>query len=294
MSAPASVLVVGDVLVDIVVVPTGPLVQGSDTPASIQSLGGGAAANTACWLTARGREARLVAATGDDALGRTAIDDVVRAGVGWAGTMLPGERTGSCVVLVDASGERTMLPDRGANDALPPEVVEAAFADPPAWVHLSGYALLGAGSRPAGLAALALALEARIPVSVDAASAAPLRAVGAATFLDWIAGCTVVFANDDEVGALGGAGAVLERCEQLVGKHGAAGSSWTDGTGTAAAAAKPVVVVDTVGAGDAFDAGFIDATLAGATPSAALDGGAAVAALAVARPGARPRDGTTC
>ena len=35
------IVVVGDVMVDVVVVPDGPLAHGSDTPSAIRALGGG-------------------------------------------------------------------------------------------------------------------------------------------------------------------------------------------------------------------------------------------------------------
>jgi len=75
------VLVVGDLNVDVVVRHEGPLHHGSDTPSTIEMLGGGSAANTACWLASTGRPVRLVAAVGDDALGRAALADLERAGV---------------------------------------------------------------------------------------------------------------------------------------------------------------------------------------------------------------------
>src|SRR3546814_17854718 len=91
----------------------------------------------------------------------------------------------------------------------------------------------------------------------SAASAAPRLAVGAGVFLEWVTGCTLLFANDDEVAALGGRDRVLAHCDQLAAKHGAAGATWTDGSTTETCQADPVTVVDTVGAGDAFDARMI-------------------------------------
>lgn len=282
------VLVIGDLMVDVVVVPAGPLRHGSDTPASVRSIGGGSGANTACWLASLGRSVRLAAAVGDDAMGRGAVAQLEAAGVTFVGTVDPARPTGSCVVLVDADGERTMLPDRGANDALPVATVEAAVADRPAWLHLSGYTLLDDGSRPAALAAITAAAASEVPVSVDASSAAPLRDVGGERFLGWIAGARVLFANDDELAALGGLAAASRCADVVVAKHGPAGSSWHEGDKTWHAPATPVVVVDTVGAGDALDAAVIDAILRGARAGSALGAGSLVAAHAVAKAGARP------
>lgn len=282
------VVVIGDVMVDVVVVPSGPLQHSSDTPSVIRNIGGGAAANTSCWLAALGRPVRLVATVGDDAMGRGVVAELEGCGVTFAGSVEPSRATGSCVVLVDPDGERTMLADRGANDALSTAAVEAALADRPAWVHLSGYTLLDAGSRPAALAAMAAASAAGIPVSVDASSASPLLQVGGAQFLHWIDGCRVLFANDDELAALDGVEACLRRAEVVVAKHGPAGSSWISAAGSWSVPAVEVVVVDTVGAGDALNAGVIDAILAGRDPLTSLEAGARVAARSVAQPGARP------
>lgn len=284
----SDVVVVGDLMVDVVVVPSGPLVRGSDRAASVRTTGGGSGANTACWLASLGVEVRLVAAVGDDDLGRGAVEAVTRLGVSFVGIADPDRSTGACVVLVEPDGERTMLPDRGANDALPVAAVKAALASPPRWLHLSGYTLLDEGSRPAGLAALAAARAAEVPTSVDASSAGPLRDLGGARFLEWVEGCAVVFANDDELDALGGLAPALDHVEVVVAKHGPDGASWCTTPQSWSAPARSTALVDTIGAGDAFDAGVIDAVLRGLDPAAALEAAALIAARAVATAGARP------
>ena len=140
----------GDLLVDVVARPEGPLRVGSDTAARVRLAGGGSAANTAAWIAHRGGRAALLAAVGDDALGAVARRDLAAAGVELVGPVLDDVATGTCVVIVGPDGERTMLPDRGANDALPATAVEPALDSGVSWVHVSGYALLHAGSRAAG------------------------------------------------------------------------------------------------------------------------------------------------
>lgn len=288
-SGEGEVLVVGDLLVDVVVVPSGPIQHASDVPSRVRAGGGGSAANTACWLASTGRSTALVAMVGDDAVAPGALADLEASGVVFAGATAAGEATGTCVVLVDPDGERTMFPDRGANDRLEAALVVGALARrSPAWLHLSGYTLLDEGSRPAGLAALERARSIGLPASVDASSAGPLRHVGGAAFLDWVDGVGILFANDDELDALGGARAVVPRAGALVVKHGPAGVSWVTSEGATSAPAETTAVVDTIGAGDALDAGVIAAVLDGASPRDALAAGTHLAAQAVARTGARP------
>jgi sugar/nucleoside kinase (ribokinase family) len=286
--AAGDVLVVGDVMVDVVTVHKDPIEPGTDTAARIRLGGGGSAANTACWLASLGHRTRLLAALGDDPLGDAALVGLADAGVQFAGHRIEGECTGTCVVLIGPDGERTMLPDRGANDRLPLAAAVEAFDPMPGWLHLSGYTLLGEGSRNAGRALLSAALAAGLRVSVDAASAAPLRAIGASAFLDWIEGVHVVFANDAEVEALGGAAAVLDRVASVAVKHGSAGATWTDGVDTEVVDGLPVDVVDPTGAGDAFAAGWIASRRAGEPVSAALAAAVAAGATAVTVAGARP------
>ena len=112
------IVVLGDLMVDVVVRLSGPLAQASDAPAEIRFRGGGSAANTAAWLGAAGADVALVARVGDDERGRGAVEELRRVGVDTRIVLDPGRSTGTCLVLIDPGGERTMAPDAGANDAL--------------------------------------------------------------------------------------------------------------------------------------------------------------------------------
>lgn len=294
-----AVLVLGDVMVDVLARIGSELSQlayGSDTPARISLTGGGSAANTACWLATAGARPTLVGAVGDDPLGQSARAQLAAAGVRAALRTVAGVTTGTCLVLVSPDGERSMLPDAGANTALrPADLPVELFADAD-HLHLSGYSLLGEETRPVALAALELARTHRLSVSVDAASAAPLVELGPERFLAWTAGAWCL-ANLDEARVLTGltdpraaAAALTDRYAEVVVKLGADGALWAGpGRGEPlAAAAEPVQVVDTTGAGDAFAAGFLAARLAGSGPHRALAAGATLAARAVGAVGARP------
>jgi sugar/nucleoside kinase (ribokinase family) len=291
------VIVVGDLVTDVLVEHDGPIRPGSDTAAAIRVSGGGQAANTAAWLVHAGQAATLVAAVGDDQAGRDRVAELVMAGVGDAIQVLAGAATGSVVVLTGAE-ERTMITDRGACLLLDPAHVTAAIAaaGPGGHLHLSGYPLLHGGSRPAGLAALAAAVDHGLTVSVDAASAAPLRDAGAEVFLAWVREVDLLLCNADEADVLAGPGPAGEQAERLTGfvrnavvKRGAGGAVWSARDGSSwSVRSVPVPAKDPTGAGDAFAAGLLTAWLAGGEPSAALAAGAGLGAAAVQRIGARP------
>jgi sugar/nucleoside kinase (ribokinase family) len=249
-------------MVDVVVQVADPFAHGSDTPARISMQGGGSAANVAAWAASLGTPVSLVCRVGRDARGLAAVDELqgvdVRAAVDY-------ERpTGTCVVLVDAAGERTMLPDPGANDA---PLGEIPLGD---HLHVVGYALLRDGPRASALAAIERARDAGMTVSVDPSSWALLRP-GAIPDVD------LLLPNEREAEYVDGG--------EMVVKLSAGGARWGD----VHVPAEPVDVVDTTGAGDAFAAGFLSARLAGADRREALEAGCRVAARAVAQVGARPR-----
>jgi sugar/nucleoside kinase (ribokinase family) len=264
-------------MVDVVARLSGPLARGSDTPARIERHGGGQGANVAAWLAACGVPVAFVGRAGDDALGREAVAELEAAGVDAHVTFDVERPTGTCLVLVEPGGERTMVPDPGANDTL-------VIGDLPegAHLHLAGYTLLREGSRAAGRHALALARERGMTTSLDPSSAAPLAAAGAAAFAEWAGRVDLVLPNAEEA-------PFVIPAPEIVTKLGSEGAMWTDGERTLRRAAEAVEVIDTTGAGDAFAAGLLSAWRPGGDPEAALAAGCRLAARAVSKPGARPR-----
>jgi sugar/nucleoside kinase (ribokinase family) len=194
------------------------------------------------------------------------------------------------VIVLAQGGHRTMLTDRGANLLLTPADVDAALRAAPdaTHLHLSAYPLLDDGSRGAGLRALAAARERGLSVSVDAASAAPLRRVGGPAFLEWVRGADLLLANADEAQVLGDAAGLCAYVRHAVVKRGGAGAEWVGPDGAVAVPARATTVVDPTGAGDAFAAGLLAAWLRGAAPAEALAAGVAAGATAVTKIGARP------
>jgi ribokinase len=300
-------VVLGDVMVDVVCRLDGPLALGSDAPARIEFRYGGSAANVAAWAAVgeplSSAPPVLAGRIGADERGRAAEAELRATGVDTRLAVDPEQPTGTCVVLVGPDGERSMVPDPGANDRLadgdlPDEVLVRG-----AHLHLTGYSLVRGGSRPAARSAIARARERGMTVSVDPSSAALLSP----GFLDELAGVGVLLPNLEEAVALSGE-EDAERAARVLARHvpeavvtlGAGGALWTDGRSVCrAAAVAPAhgsgegcdgagVGLDTTGAGDAFAAGFLSARLSGAGPETALHAGCRLAAIAVRTPGARP------
>jgi ribokinase len=286
------VVVLGDVMVDVVARLSGPLAAASDAPAAIRFHGGGSAANAAAWLAAAGANPVLVGCVGDDERGRHAHGELRMAGVDVRLAVDPDLPTGTCIVLVGPDGERTMVPDAGANDALKEEDLADELLEPGGHLHVAGYSLLREGSRPAARAAVGRASRVGMSVSVDPSSSALLSP----EFLDWADGAGLLLPNVPEAEALTGesdperaAHALAERFDEVVVTLGAEGALWTDGEQLLRAPAPPVEAVeDSTGAGDAFAAGLLAARLAGAPVADALAAGCSLAARAVQQAGARP------
>jgi ribokinase len=298
MSAPAVRLVcIGDVMVDVLARLPGPLAHGSDTPSRISLSPGGSGANTACWAAAAGAVVAMVGRVGDDATGRAAIQSLVDAGVEPWLAVDASLATGMCIVLIGPDGERTMIPDDGANAGLragdlPTDLLRAGTA-----VHVSAYTLLRPATRDAALSAMRLARAAGGSISVDASSAAPLGQAPAGMVRSWLPHGATLFANAQEAAVLSGIGdargaarALADDGLMAVVKAGPDGVYACEPNSSLVrhCPAYPAHLVDSTGAGDAFAAGYLVARLAGQALGAALAAGAALGAQAVGSLGARP------
>lgn len=266
-----------------------------------QMFGGGSAANTAAALARLGVACRFAGTVGDDSFGRLAVESLAEAGVDTElVTVSREEPTVTVVAVVQPDGDRLIYvwpPSGGAHGALRPGHVTAAVGGS-TWLHVSGICLRLAPARDAVLTAMEAARIRGIPVSFDL----NLRLEN----WGWEAGFrevveaaveradVVMGAAADEVGALVGVDDPVEAATALAGadrlviaRLGAAGAVACSANEATTVPGFDVEVVDTVGAGDAFDAGFIAARLDGMDVTTALRWGNAVAGLAISQPGAR-------
>jgi sugar/nucleoside kinase (ribokinase family) len=261
--------VVGDLVLDAVVLPQRTLEIATDVPGRVALRQGGSAATTARWLARLGARTTFVCSIGRDALGRALVDAVAGDGVRVRATRVAGARTGRIGVIVAADGERSFVADRGAADHLAPADLTAATFQADV-LHLPAYSLLGEPLGRAGRHAVELARDAGAVVSLDLASMRPLLAHGqrAATSLVRDAAPDVLFATRLESQALLGGpylAGLGELAPLVVIKEGRNGASVLARDGgapfTFEVATRAIDAPDTTGAGDAFDAGFLVAWL---------------------------------
>ena len=145
------IVVVGDIAVDIVSTLNTSLSRGSDAPAEISLMPGGSGANVAVWLARLGQPATFIGRVGDDMFGRWLRDDLVSEGVEAALVVDRARRTGVIQVLVEPDGERTMVPDRGANAVWTQTEVSEMLIAGADLLHVVGYVLLDRASQPGAL-----------------------------------------------------------------------------------------------------------------------------------------------
>jgi sugar/nucleoside kinase (ribokinase family) len=259
------VTVLGDLMLDVVVMPARPLERGSDVAGRVALRQGGSAANAARWLARLGARATLVTAVGRDPVGRALVDALRADHVTVRASRVAGKPSGRIGVIVMFGGERSFVADRGAADELRPADLK------PAWfgadlLHLPAYSLIGSPLGDAGRHAIELARGHGAIISLDLASAAPLLAKGrrAAHQLVEDAAPDILFSTAAEAEAyLGGydVSGLLESAPLAIVKRGAGGATvlarGMAGPHRFEVATPPLAATDTTGAGDAFDAGFL-------------------------------------
>ena len=280
--------VIGDLVEDIVVWAGEPVRAATDTAAQVFRARGGSGANVAALAAAR-VPTRFIGRVGADAAGEALVAELAIGGVD-VRVQRKG-RTGTVVLLVDADGERTMFPDRGASALL--DGVDPAWLAGVAWLHAPAYGFEREPMRGEVLRLAAQARAAGARVSLDASSTGLLAGLGVELALALLREVApdVLFANESEaefLGLAGGGDVAASVARTVVVKHGPLPTDVIEAGELAARVDVPPVtgIRDLTGAGDAFAAGFLAATLQGADIATACLEGHALAASVLTNPGA--------
>ncbi|MET4099064.1 2-dehydro-3-deoxygluconokinase [Agrococcus sp. UYP10] len=259
---------------------------------------GGAESNVAIGLARLGVPVTWMGRLGDDALGRLVERQLRAEGVGAAVTRDPEAPTALMLKERPSAGSSAVSYYRAgsAGSRLAPEHLDLDRIRDARVLHITGItAALGDAPRAALDAAVDAARDGGTIVSFDVNHRSRLwdaeRAVPAYRAL--AARADVVFAGDDEAELLTGeretdaqiAALAALGPAQVVVKRGADGATALAHGERATQAAFPVHAVDTVGAGDAFVAGYLAELLAGASLAERLRTAAACGALACTAPG---------
>ncbi|MSW47079.1 MAG: hypothetical protein F2704_01630 [Actinobacteria bacterium] len=291
----ARILCIGDIMLDVIAFVPPALNYGEDTPSTIVTRGGGAGANVASWAKSAGAESFLIARVGDDPAGVAVIAELDALGVQHSQRAVPELSTGVVVILVDPTGERTMIPDSGANAGL-------TIADLPNLsdfdaAYISGYSLLNPLSRDGVLEMITEIRAKSIPIFFDPTTIGGMAHVELHTIHGWLSLMDTLLMNEEESFYLtseneieSALASLLKFSPTAVIKRGSFGAVGKNRSGVYfSAPAKETVAIDTTGAGDSFAGGFIAQFLINQELSACIEAGLTQAALCVAIAGARPQ-----
>lgn len=276
------VLVIGDVIDDIIVVPTGPIRANTDTNASIKQTLGGSASNMASWATHEGAEVTFIGCVAESDKQR--VEKEFEAfGVHTQLQTSSTQPTGSIVVIVEGDS-RSMLTDRGANRELSLESLTIDYLSDFSYVYLSGYTLFGRSEAEIKNFIFKVQ-DAGALLAVDPGSTGYMEDFGIAEFKSMVNGVDIVLPNEEEFALL-----TTETAHITIVTKGSKGVDlYIEGIKTNSFAAPKVEAIDPTGAGDAF-AGSLIANLAkGEELSAAIESAIETAAKAVTTIGARPQ-----
>ena len=274
---------VGDVVLDVSVRLLDTVRHDTDTPAEIQHRQGGSAANVAVEAARLCGESRFIGVIGADLAGDRLAAELQSHGVAVCGTRVG--RTGCVVALLNEAGEATMLTDRAAANQLnewSPEWLDRLTA-----LHVTSYALFVEPIASTTKSLITQAQTRAIPVSIDVSSVGAVADFGISLYVETLFEIqpNILFANAAEAELLLSCDELLNKsdrdsdrdiaqrtetllslAEVVVIKQGpdpvillCRESVGADETKLEIAVPKLAAVTDTLGAGDAFAAGFLSA-----------------------------------
>lgn len=280
------ILVIGDVIEDLIVIPEETIRPNTDTKAQIQKSMGGQAANVAAWISYNGAAANFVGCVGSAdvlKLEHELKDQGIQSNL-----QSSHKPTGSLVVLVDGQS-RSMLTDRGANQEL-----DLAKIDPTGYgiVYVSGYSLLGRSLEEVSMFANKVKAAGAL-LAIDPGSYGFIQDHGVESFRELICLADIAFPNQEEQDLLELSGKV--RLNVVTSGHLGAKALKSDGELIEVASISSKLL-DPTGAGDAFCGGFLAQLvkepgfqeLSSEAVLTALRAGAEAGSQAVGIMGARP------
>jgi sugar/nucleoside kinase (ribokinase family) len=227
---------------------------------------GSSSAIFACGAARLGLKVAFVGVCGADLFGRFMLDELSRRGVDVSGVIVdPALQTGLSVIL-NQGNDRAILTHLGAIDHLKAEQVSDALLIRSRHLHVASY-FLQTALQPGLPDLFRRAHNLDLTTSLDTNWDPSGEWYG---FDDLLRLADVFLPNENEALALTGAatveaavGVLGRKCGLVAVKLGARGALGCRGDEVVRVEALPAEVVDTVGAGDSFDAGFLSGWLNG-------------------------------
>ena len=259
----------------------------------------GAEANVAIGMARLGHRAQWVGAVGDDDFGRLVHRELRAEDVDVSGVVVDSQRPTALMFVARRTADLARVDYRRAGSAgsvVGRDHVEAALARGPRLVHVTG---ITPALSPEGrdlvswLVESASAAGALVSLDVNYRSRLWTRAEARDALEPLTRHTTLVVASEDELDLVAGATrpeeaaqALLARgVEQVVVKRGAGGATAWTGDGRVDAPALAVTAVDTIGAGDAFTAGYLSGVVDGLVVADRLRRGNVLGAFCVSTRG---------
>ncbi len=227
---------------------------------------GGSAPNSIVNLAKFGLETGMVGKIADDREGELHISEFEEWDVDTSEIILSEEgRSGSAIGYVDADGERAFYIDPGVNDEIRLEEIDLEYFEGAKWLHLSSFV----GDEAFEVQKeLVEELDDSVNISLDPGCIYAKK--GLDSLKPILERASLFFPNKSELETLTGdkvevgAHRIIELGVDTVAvKLGGEGSFVTDGEDEYRIDPRSVDVVDTTGAGDAFNSGFLYGILKG-------------------------------
>lgn len=276
------VLVIGDVIDDIIVVPEGKLRANTDTNARITQTLGGSASNMASWAAYEGAEVTFIGCVGIGDKERV-TKEFESFGVQAQLQTSVTSKTGSLVVLVEGDS-RSMLTDRGASKELSLEDLTIDYLSDFSYVYLSGYTLFGRSEAEIKNFIFRVQ-DAGALLAIDPGSSGYIKDFGVEEFKSCINGVDILLPNEEEFELLSTQSSHIT----IVTKGSSGVDLYAEGIKTKSFEAMDVEQIDPTGAGDAFAGSLIANLSKGVELDSAIANATKTAAKAVTTIGARPQ-----
>jgi ribokinase len=262
---PLDVVTVGDSVVDIVIpVPHFPAGNEDSVVGEGMTRQLGGASNFLIQASRLGLSMGIVDCVGDDDLGGFYVEGLRSEGIDVSRIHVKeGVRTASCICMVDETGDHAYIGFPGATEHLTPERIEPEYIHSSRLLYVSGYALSTSPLRDAALKSVEVAKDSGTPIFFDPSPI--ITRVEKRVIEQVIETSKFISLNVRELEFLTTFSDVEEAAgtlrddgvEIVVVKMGGEGCAIYDESGFTKISGFEVKVVDTTGAGDAFNAALV-------------------------------------